>query len=211
MTGFLHGVRFAVLALLAMAFTAMPPAFAAEPDSLTQALLHDPASPTSGNPNGNLTIVAFFDYNCPYCKKSMPDLEKVAAEDGQIKVIYKDWPILKASSKDAATLALAASYQGKYHAAHVALLQMPNWAMDPGGMRDALQSAGVDLAKLDEDLKAHATDIQAELDRTAAEADALQLFGTPSYVVGHMIESALDYKAFKAVIAEERGKRSKAQ
>lgn len=75
-----------------------------------------------GNPKGNITIVTFFDYNCPYCKKAEPDLERVVKEDGQIRLVYKDWPILTKASVYGAQMALAAKYQGKYDAVHAALM-----------------------------------------------------------------------------------------
>lgn len=86
------------------------------------AVLNDPEAPTGGNPKGDVTIVAFFDYNCPYCKTSAADLARVVKEDGKIRLVYKDWPILTESSVQGAQFALAANYRGKYETAHHALM-----------------------------------------------------------------------------------------
>ena len=65
---------------------------------LTRFVLHDPASPTFGDPHGDVTIVAFLDYNCPYCRRSTPELEAFLRSDPHVRVVYKDWPILSAAS-----------------------------------------------------------------------------------------------------------------
>ncbi len=85
-------------------------------------ILNDPDAPVGGNPDGNVTIVAFLDYNCPYCKGTAPDLKRFVSTDGKIRLVYKDWPILAVSSVYGARLALAAKYQGKYETAHDALM-----------------------------------------------------------------------------------------
>ena len=64
-------------------------------DVSKEMILNDPAAPVSGNPRGDLTIVNFTDYNCPYCKKAAPDLDRVVKEDGKIRLVYKDWPVIK--------------------------------------------------------------------------------------------------------------------
>lgn len=86
------------------------------------AILNDPEAPVGGNPKGSVPIVAFFDYNCPYCRATAPDLKRFVASDGEIRLVYKDWPILAISSVYGARLALAANLQGQYQAAHEALM-----------------------------------------------------------------------------------------
>ena len=110
------------IASFAFSLSASQPAQSANVD--IDAVLNDPAAPVAGNPNGDVTIVAFMDYNCPFCKKSTPDLERFITTDGRVKLIYKDWPILAKSSKYSAELALAAKYQGKYDVAHAALMAL---------------------------------------------------------------------------------------
>ncbi|MCK0206678.1 DsbA family protein [Starkeya koreensis] len=169
-----------------------------------EALLNDPQAPNTGNPKGDVTIVAFFDYNCGYCRKSMPALEKLVAEDGNIRLVYKDWPILSKGSVTAAQLALAAGYQEKYVAAHKALMKVPGNASTER-MSEALADAGIDRKQLAKDLKTHAADIGALLGRNNDQAEALGLPGTPVYLVGpYKVAAALDYEGFKQVVQDAR-------
>lgn len=168
------------------------------------AILRDPAAPTFGNPDGDVTIVAFLDYNCPFCKKSAPDLARVVKEDGHIRLVYKDWPVLTEASVYGAQLALAATYQGRYETVHNALMAIPGRRIDEPTMLKAAAGSGVDLDRLMADLKAHIADIGALLKRNAAQADSLGLSGTPTYLVGPLLASTLDYASFKRAVAEAR-------
>lgn len=181
-----------------------PPAAAAPRPLDIDALLNDPEAPAAGNPKGDVTIVAFFDYNCGYCRKSLPELERLVAEDGNIRIVYKDWPILAKSSVVAAQLALAAKYQGKYAAAHNELMNLPGKTTTER-MSEALADAGIDRQKLAKDLKAHAGEIGALLKRNNEQAEALGLPGTPVYLVGPFkVAAALDYQGFKDVVEDAR-------
>ncbi|MFT4276241.1 MAG: DsbA family protein [Rhodopseudomonas sp.] len=174
------------------------------------AILHDPDAPETGNPKGDVTIVAYFDYNCPYCKKSEPDLEKVVHSDGKIRLVYKDWPILTEASVYGAQMALSAKYQGKYQAAHDALMAIPGRGISKDQMRDAVAASGVDMTKLQSDLSAHGDAITALLRRTLSQADAMGLQGTPVYLIGpYKVAAALDADAFKKVVAQARGRQTK--
>lgn len=106
-----------------------------------KAVLHDPDAPEGGNPKGDVTIVAFTDYNCPYCKKSAPDLKRIVAEDGKVRLVYKDWPILTKASVYGAQLALAAKYQGKYETVHDALMGIPGKQIPDEKMLAAVSTA----------------------------------------------------------------------
>lgn len=172
-----------------------------------EALLFDPDAPTGGNPKGDVTIVTFFDYNCGYCKKASPALEKLVADDGNIRLVYKDWPILAETSVVGAQMALAAKYQGKYEAAHKALMELRG--LSSANMGAALRAAGVDTAKLSADLKGKGPEIAALLKRNLDQANALELPGTPVYLIGpYKVAAALDYEGFKNVVhdARERAK-----
>src|ERR1700721_4399907 len=121
--------RRAALTLLGAGSAAMglasPPAWAeGDPEEvLTEALvLHDPDIPVCGNPNGDVTIVEWFDYNCPYCRKLEPELRQVVQDDGKVRLIWKDWPILGPISVVAARMALACKFQGKNPPAQEALI-----------------------------------------------------------------------------------------
>lgn len=171
-------------------------------------ILNDPAAPVSGNPKGDLTIVAFLDYNCPYCKQTAPILDRVIKEDGKIRLVYKDWPVLRPSSIDGATMALAAKHQGKYEIAHHALMSIPGSGIPKEQMRQALQEADIDMPRLDADIAGKITEIDGLIKRNMAQADAIGLTGAPSFLVGQFRTSTLDYQGFKKVIAAARVKQS---
>lgn len=168
------------------------------------AILRDPAAPTAGNPDGDVTVVAFLDYNCPYCKKAAPDLERAVKEDGRIRLVYKDWPILTEASVYGAQIALAAKYQGGYDKVHHALMAIPGRGVSKEQMAAAVRSSGVDVDRLNTDLKAHAPDISILLKRNLAQAESIGLQGTPTYLIGPFRTSTLDYAGFKEAFAEAR-------
>jgi protein-disulfide isomerase len=180
--------------------------------SLKDALLHDAASPVIGNPDGDVTIVAFVDYNCPYCKKSEADLDALLASDPKIRVIYKDFPILAKSSVAAAKVAIASAWQGKYAEVHRALMRMNARPATDSDISMAVVSAGVDVTRLNRDLDRRDGEIVALLKRNIAEADALKLKGTPVYLIGPFITATpLDFLQFKKIIADTREDQAKPQ
>jgi len=172
-----------------------------------EGILNDPEAPVSGNPKGDVTIVAFLDYNCPFCKKSAPDLARIVQEDGKIRLVYKDWPVIAETSVYAAQLALAAANQGAYQRAHDALMATKG-RLSKEQVSAAIKGAGIDLERLQADLDSHGAAITALLKRNMAQADSLGLQGTPTYLVGPFRTSTLDYKGFKQVVADARGKQA---
>lgn len=171
-------------------------------------ILNDPDAPVGGNPKGDVTIVAYLDYNCPFCKKSAPDLDRIVKEDGRIRLVYKDWPILAPTSPYGAKLALAAKYQGKYEAAHHALMGIPGHGIPEQQMLAAIKASGIDMARLDADMKAHASEIDALIKRNMAQGDAMGFQGTPTYLVGPFMTSTLDYAGFKQVVSDARARQA---
>ncbi|MBS9476037.1 DsbA family protein [Ancylobacter radicis] len=170
------------------------------------ALLFDPEAPTGGNPKGDVTIVAFFDYNCGYCRKAAPALAKLLREDGNVRLVYKDWPILSESSVVAAQLALAAKYQGRYELAHATLMNTPLRGQSDR-IAETLQKAGIDRKRLSADLRTHGEAIGALLKRNNEQAEALELPGTPVYLVGPFkVAAALDYAGFVGVVEDARNR-----
>lgn len=185
---------------------------AAQPEilSLKDALMHDAASPIVGNPDGDVTIVAFVDYNCPYCKKSEADLDALVSDDPKIRVIYKDFPILAKSSVAAAKVAIAASWQGKYAEVHKALMRMNARPATDADISQAVVASGVNVTRLNKDLDKRDGEIVALLKRNIAEADALKLKGTPVYLIGPFITaSPLDFPQFKKIVADAREDQAK--
>jgi protein-disulfide isomerase len=177
-----------------------------QPDDLLSraSVLRDPEIPSLGNPNGDLTIVEYFDYQCPYCKKVAPELAQVVQEDGNVRIVLKDWPIFGELSASAAKLVLAAKYQDKYSEAHDALIGA-NTKLTESNIGDLLAKAGVDVAKATADLKTHQQSIDALLARNNAQAEAFGFQATPAFIVGTFrVPGALSMAAFKQVIADAR-------
>lgn len=168
-------------------------------------LLHDPASPVGGNPQGDVTLVEFFDYNCPYCRRVAPLLADVAAADRKLRVVYKDIPILGPDSVYAAKAALAARRQGKYAEFHHALLDARGVAAE-GLVLAIARSIGLDVPRLQHDMDDPS--IQAAIDRNLALARRLGIMGTPAFVVGNeIVPGAIDRKTMQAMIRRARSAR----
>ena len=144
----------------------------------------DPASPVAGNPNGNETIVEFFDYSCHYCKQIHPDLQTLIKDDSQVKIIFKDIPILGQGSVVAAKAALAAKMQGKYMPMHDALLDYKG-QFDDAAVQQLAQNVGLDYAKLKTDMES--PDVRKQLDANAQLANTLDIHGTPSLIINKQI------------------------
>lgn len=172
------------------------------------AILNDPDAPVSGNAKGDVTIVAFLDYNCPFCKKAAPDLARLLREDGKIRLVYKDWPVIAETSVFAAQLALASVYQGAYDRVHAALMAAPGMRLKQEQFLAAVQGSDVDMSRLQSDLTVNSARITALLRRNMAQADALGLQGTPTYLIGPFRTSTQDYAGFKQVVADARKKRA---
>jgi protein-disulfide isomerase len=168
------------------------------------AVLRDPEIPALGNPQGDLTVVEYFDYQCPYCKKLAPEIAQVVREDGKIKLVLKDWPIFGAVSKSAAQLTLAAKYQNKYQEAHDALIGATEKLSDTA-IPELLTKAGVDVEKARQDLEAHQKTIDDLLFRNDDQAAAFGFEGTPSFIVGFFrVPGAVEMNVFKQIIADAR-------
>lgn len=171
---------------------------------LDNALYHDPSSPIAGNAQGTAVLVEFFDYRCPYCRVMQPRLTQLLDQDPAVKVIFKEWPIFGDISTYAARIALASQWQGKYLAVHKALFTVPK-ETDRDAVRSAAKKAGVDLARLDDDLVHRSGEIQGTLDRTDVLARRLQLEGTPAFVAGHtVVPGALSFADLKQFVTNGR-------
>jgi len=180
-------------------------AAAADDEVLTETkVLRDPDTPVAGNPDGNITIVEWSDYNCPYCRKLEPELRQVVQDDGKVRLVMKDWPVLGPVSVTAARIALAAKFQDKYHQAHDAMMGVSSRLTEPR-INELLAAAGVDMDRLKRDLADHARDIDAILKRNNEQAEAFGFRGTPSFIVGkYRVPGALSMTEFEQVIADAR-------
>jgi protein-disulfide isomerase len=172
---------------------------------LTEALvLRDPEVPVIGNPNGDISIVEWYDYNCPYCRRIAPELRQVVEDDGKVRLVLKDWPILGEVSKLAARLTLAAKYQDKFLPAHEALIGVASRLTEPR-VRELIAGAGVDMDRLNKDLDANAKAIDGILARNNDQARAFEFRGTPSFIVGKFrVPGVIGIKEFEQVIADAR-------
>jgi protein-disulfide isomerase len=186
--------------------SAWPTALWAEEDNvLTEALvLRDPDIPVAGNSAGDISIVEFFDYQCPYCRKVEPELQQVVHDDGKVRLVWKDWPILGPMSVVAARMAQASKYQDKFIVAHDALIAI-NTKLTEVRIREALAGAGVDIDRLDRDLADKANAIDATLKRNKDQATAFDFRGTPSFIVGKFrVPGVLTMAQFTQAIADAR-------
>lgn len=149
-----------------------------------QALANAPGSPVLGNQAGSITIVAFFDYACPYCRAAEPRLMALARSDRRIRVVMKEFPILTPESLIATRMALAASRQGKYEAFHNALMQLPG-RLDPAEMERAARTLGLDMARLRRDMAG--PQVNDEIIANFNLARGIRAFQTPTYIVERRI------------------------
>jgi protein-disulfide isomerase len=177
---------------------------------LTEALvLRDPDIPAAGNIDGDITIVEYFDYQCPYCRKLEPELRQVVQDDGKVRLVLKDWPILGPVSVIAARMALASKFQDKYIQAHEALIGVNSKLTEPR-MRELLAGAGIDVERLDRDLVTNTKAIDAIIARNSDQATAFGFKGTPSFIVGKFrVPGILTMAEFDQVIADARKAKAK--
>lgn len=162
----------------------------------------DPATPVGGNPEGNATIVEFFDYSCPYCKGIEPKLEQLLAKDHNLRLVYKEFPVLGPESVVAARAALAANRQGKYGAFHDAMMALKG-PFDDERIYQVARSVGLDVARLKRDMAS--PQIGAALKANFTLADALDVHGTPTFIIGkEIVPGAVDTARLEHLIAAAR-------
>jgi len=167
-------------------------------------VFNDPATPVGGNPNGDAALVEFFDYRCPYCKQVEPSLEALLGHDRGLRIVYKEFPVLGPVSVTAAHAALAARLQGKYDAFHNAMMETKGQITDDTVFAVAA-SVGLDVARLKRDMQA--PQIESQLKATFDLAEALDINGTPAFIIGdRIIPGAIDLDALKQAIADSRKK-----
>jgi len=165
-------------------------------------IFDDPATPVGGNPQGDVTIVEFFDYRCPYCKQVLPTLQTLLKEDHKLRFAYKEMPVLGPPSVTAAHAALAAQRQGKYEAFHNAMMATKGQITDETVYKVA-GSVGLDVDRLKQDMSA--PEIGQSLKANLALADALNIRGTPGFIVGnHIVPGAIDLEALRNMVADAR-------
>lgn len=151
------------------------------PDDLRQALERDPTAPVLGNPDGNITLTEFFDYNCHFCRAMVGTVQQLIASDPQLRVVYREWPVFGAGSNFAAQASLASLRQGKYWAFHSGLMGMKDPAAEASVMRVA-RRVGLDVTRLRADMER--PEVIKHIDGSFQLAEHMGLMGTPSFIAG---------------------------
>jgi protein-disulfide isomerase len=167
-------------------------------------LLADPMSPVGGNPDGKVTVVEFFDYNCPYCRAAGPMVTELLQGNSDARFVYKEFPTLAPSSRFAAQAALAARRQSPelYTAFHDALMKAEGRLAEDGVVQIA-RDAGVDVDRMRVDMQDPA--INESLDRNIQLARAIGVTGTPTFIIGDaMLVGSKPLAEMKGAIADAR-------
>ena len=176
------------------------------PTALREALERDRNAPVLGNPNGDVTLVEFFDYNCQWCRKLVDDIPHYIEADPNLRIVFREWPVFGEGSFYAAQVALASLQQGKYWQTHHALMKMRGRA-EPASVDRVIRQVGLDEAKLREDMQGEA--VAGHLLRSHELADSMALTGTPTFIAGHEAHfgdiSRADMRAFIAQARRDLG------
>lgn len=174
--------------------------------ALEKEIFSSPDTPTAGNSKGDVSIAVFFDYNCGYCKKSLPALKELLAKDPSIRIVYKELPILSPQSQFAARAALAAHRQGKYIEFHEALIETVEISEEV--IKSISDRLGLDYLTLQKDM--NDPKINESINNNHLLANALEINGTPAYIVGEqIIPGAVDSDALAKIVSTERAKLAK--
>jgi protein-disulfide isomerase len=172
----------------------------------SQQIFSSPRHVTVGNPQGDVTFVEFFDYNCGYCKRALTDMMELMKADPKLKVVLKEFPVLGKGSEEAAQVGVAVRMQdpsGKKYLVFHEKLMMGRGQADRARALAAAKEAGLDMARLEQDLKSD--EIRASIEESMKLAEALGLNGTPSYVIGEdVVVGAVGARTLKEKIDAAR-------
>ena len=164
-------------------------------------LINDAGDPVAGNPDGNVTVVEFFDYQCGYCRQVDRSVRELMDEDPQLRVVFKEFPILGEASVVAARAALAAREQDRYLSFHLALMDSGDLSL--AGILKLAEQVGLDAERLESDMQAPA--IERQLQENHELAQKLGIEGTPAFVVGEeLVPGALDKQRLAGLVEEVR-------
>ena len=169
--------------------------------------LHDyvatlPSDYVKGDPAAETAVVEFFDYRCPYCKTVAPRVDEVVAQDGAVRVVLIEFPILGEESVFASRAAIAARAQGKYIAFHDAMMSHKG-KLDQATVLEIAEDVQIDVEKLKADM--NAPEVDALIRRHHELADKLGVTGTPAFVIGEeLVPGAIDAETMKAKIKQAR-------
>lgn len=173
-------------------------------DPFLNQILFDRDAPAIGNAKGDLTIVEYYDYQCPYCRANHPMLLDIVKKDGNLRLVMKDWPVLGVVSQRAARLGLGSVALGKYGQVNSQLMATRGRLTDEN-VDEALLRAGVDPTEAWRSYEADKAKWDGLLDRSFDQADRMGFFGTPSFVIGQIVApGAQDELSLREMIAEAR-------
>ncbi len=162
----------------------------------------DPNAPVLGNPDGDVTVVEFFDYNCPYCRRAKVEIRALIEEDPNVQLVYREWPILGEGSVFAAKAALAARAQGKYEDFHWAMMATDGRANEASVMRVA-EDVGLDLDQLRQDMEGQ--EVAEHIETSMRLTQALGFNGTPSFVIGNaLVPGFVEKERLSDLVSEAR-------
>ncbi|MFO8125581.1 DsbA family protein [Yoonia sp.] len=167
-------------------------------------LENDPNAPFVGNAEGSTVVVEFFDYNCPYCKRAAGDVKALLEADEDVRVVYREWPILGEGSVFAARAALAARAQDKYEEMHWGLMEMRGRAEEASVLVLA-RSVGLDMDRLVADMQGE--EVNDHIANSLQLAQSLGFTGTPAFVIGDaLVPGAVPLSDLQGYIADARAK-----
>jgi protein-disulfide isomerase len=173
--------------------------------TLTAVAAEPLAIPPLGANHADVTLIEYFDYNCPGCRHLDPELRKLLASDSRVRLIRKDWPVFGEASEYAVYCSYAAAREGKYAIAHDALIGSKQDLDTKEDVRQVMRAAGFDMRKIDADIALHDKEYSATLARNAREAKSLELQGTPGLIVGNRrVVGDLDSTQLEHVVAALR-------
>jgi len=178
----------------------------AVPHAVLTAILAAPfATPPAGSGHADVTIVEYFDYNCPGCRELDPQLRKLLADDPKVRLVRKDWAIFGGGSVYAAYASFAAEREGRYPAAHEALMTSSKSLDTKAAVLETLKTAGFDSAQIDADVARHEKEYAEFLARNAREAAELGLQGTPGLIVGNqLVLGGVTYRVLHRLVSKGR-------
>jgi len=172
-------------------------------NALARAIREERLSPSAGQATADLTLIVFTDYRCPACRKAHPAMRKAVENDGNLRVVYKDWPIFGDRSERAARIALASASQNIYPQVHDRLMTGP--AATDEDLKLAVQQSGGDWPRVLSDLAHRRMQIEAQLTYNKKQAFELGLPGTPGYLIGSiLIRGAMTEREFLRAFQEAR-------
>lgn len=165
-------------------------------------LLSGDGDPVAGNPAGAVTVVEFFDYRCPYCKAVAKDMLATLEAEGDVRIVFKEFPILGPDSQLAAKAALAANMQSRYLPFHMALMAHKG-TLDRDAVLGIARDVGLDIVRLEQDMES--VEVATVIARNLAIADSLDIGGTPAFVIGDtLVPGAVDMETLRDLVAKAR-------